>query len=174
MSPVTVNGVPRLGVTPEKKSTVAAKLPTLLNEARHWLAANPTGAVLTAADTLVLVRGLTIVLQILVDVEIKSLGVGTASEATAGSIVTKDSTITDGTGNMEAGGYVQAGGAGVRITNSGEVVFLTTGGATFFSGTSAPTAGLGANGDFYFRTGAPSTADERIYVKSAGAWAGIL
>jgi hypothetical protein len=32
----------------------------------------------------------------------------------------------------------------------------------------------GNNGDVYFRTDTPGVALQRVYVKSAGAWAGIL
>jgi hypothetical protein len=43
-----------------------------------------------------------------------------------------------------------------------------------FSGSGVPASSLGANGDYYFRTDTPSVANQRIYVKSAGAWLGIL
>lgn len=43
-----------------------------------------------------------------------------------------------------------------------------------FSGTGVPAAGQGANGDFYFRIDTPGTANQRLYVKSVGAWIGIL
>lgn len=38
----------------------------------------------------------------------------------------------------------------------------------------APAAGLGNNGDFAWRQDTPGTANQRLYVKSAGAWTGIL
>lgn len=41
-------------------------------------------------------------------------------------------------------------------------------------GIGAPGAGLGSNGDFYFRSDTPGTANQRIYVKSAGVWVGIV
>jgi len=47
-------------------------------------------------------------------------------------------------------------------------------GASIYSGSGAPAAGKGANGDYYFRTDTPGTANQRIYVKSAGAWVGIV
>lgn len=52
---------------------------------------------------------------------------------------------------------------------SGANAFTNVG---FFVGTGAPAAGLGVNGNFYFRTdgGALTT----IYQKRAGAWVGIL
>jgi hypothetical protein len=43
-------------------------------------------------------------------------------------------------------------------------------GSLLLSGSAAPDNAKGANGDYYFRSGAPGTATERIYVKSAGAW----
>lgn len=53
---------------------------------------------------------------------------------------------------------------GIRIFNFSAV----------YSGTGVPGAGLGANGDYYFRQDTPGTANQRLYVKAAGAWAGIL
>jgi hypothetical protein len=43
-----------------------------------------------------------------------------------------------------------------------------------FAGTGAPSNADGANGDFYHRSDTPGTANQRIYVKSAGAWIGIV
>jgi hypothetical protein len=48
------------------------------------------------------------------------------------------------------------------------------GAAAMYSGNGVPAAGLGANGDFYFRFDTPGTANQRLYVKAAGAWTGIL
>jgi hypothetical protein len=47
------------------------------------------------------------------------------------------------------------------------------GAATIRSGSGAPSNSLGANGDFYFRIDTPGTANQRLYVKSAGAYVGI-
>jgi Pectate lyase superfamily protein len=47
-------------------------------------------------------------------------------------------------------------------------------GGTIYSGTGVPPAGLGANGDFYFRYDTPGTANQRIYQKSAGAWVALV
>jgi hypothetical protein len=48
-------------------------------------------------------------------------------------------------------------------------------GAHQYSGTGAPATGLGVVGDYYFRTDTPSTANQRIYVKTAAAvWTGIV
>lgn len=41
-------------------------------------------------------------------------------------------------------------------------------------GSGAPSNGTGANGDFYFRVDTPGTVNQRLYVKSAGSWSGIL
>lgn len=43
-----------------------------------------------------------------------------------------------------------------------------------FCGSGVPAAALGVNGSFYFRFDTPGTANQRLYVKSAGAWVGIL
>lgn len=57
-------------------------------------------------------------------------------------------------------------------TNNGEVQLGNS--SSIYSGSGVPSSGLGANGDFYFRTDTPGTANQRLYVKSAGAWSGIL
>jgi hypothetical protein len=44
--------------------------------------------------------------------------------------------------------------------------------SSIFSGSGAPSGG--ANGDYYLRTDTPGTANQRLYVKSAGTWVGIL
>lgn len=49
-----------------------------------------------------------------------------------------------------------------------------SGSSNIFSGVGTPANGRGANGDFYFRQDAPGTANQRLYVKSGGAWAGII
>ena len=41
-----------------------------------------------------------------------------------------------------------------------------------FGGSGAPSGG--ANGDYYFRTDTPATANQRMYVKIAGSWVGIV
>jgi hypothetical protein len=51
----------------------------------------------------------------------------------------------------------------------------TTTGAKLFSGSGAPATGMGAVGDYYFRSDTPATANQRIYVKTAAAvWTGIV
>lgn len=58
----------------------------------------------------------------------------------------------------------------VSITNG-----IQLGGAsTTYSGSGAPSVSLGNNGDYYLRSDTPGTANQRIYVKSAGAWTGIV
>jgi hypothetical protein len=47
-------------------------------------------------------------------------------------------------------------------------------GGALFGGSGVPAAGLGANGDVYFRTDTPGTANQRIYMKSAGVWVGVV
>jgi hypothetical protein len=60
----------------------------------------------------------------------------------------------------------------VRTLYVGNVAI--NGASTLYSGSGAPAAGTGANGDFYFRFDTPGTANQRLYVKSAGAWVAIL
>lgn len=58
----------------------------------------------------------------------------------------------------------------VAVTNG-----IQLGGAsTTYSGSGAPSSSLGANGDYYLRSDTPGTANQRIYVKSAGVWTGIV
>ena len=45
---------------------------------------------------------------------------------------------------------------------------------TIYSGSGVPSAGLGANGDFYVRTDTPATLAQRIYIRSAGSWINAL
>ena len=47
-------------------------------------------------------------------------------------------------------------------------------GSTIISGSGAPSNSIGTNGQFYFRTDTPGTANQRLYVKSGGAWSGIV
>jgi len=62
------------------------------------------------------------------------------------------------------------GGALSGTTNNGSVA-----GPRTLGGTGAPATGLGAVGDYYFRSDTPGTANQRIYVKTAAAvWTGIL
>lgn len=42
------------------------------------------------------------------------------------------------------------------------------------AGVGAPAAALGSDGNFYFRTDTPTVANQRIYVRAAGAWIGIV
>lgn len=46
--------------------------------------------------------------------------------------------------------------------------------SSLYSGNTLPAATLGQNGDYYFRNDTPGTASQRLYVKSAGAWVGIV
>jgi len=48
-----------------------------------------------------------------------------------------------------------------------------SGGTSIYGGTLAPPVGLGVNGDFFFRSDTPGTANQRIYIKSAGAWVAL-
>lgn len=45
---------------------------------------------------------------------------------------------------------------------------------TIYMGTGAPVNANGSNGDFYFRTDTPTVSNQRLYVRAAGAWTGIL
>jgi len=95
--------------------------------------------------------------------------------------------VPDNTYNIGASGanrpaniYVGSGQIFVG-TGNGPVVgtlygnVLLGGTAPFlFGGAGIPSAGVGGNGDYYLRNDTPGTALQRIYIKSAGAWVGIV
>jgi hypothetical protein len=60
----------------------------------------------------------------------------------------------------------------------GPVTPTTDAGATqtgrIYMGSGAPNNANGSNGDYYFRTDTPGTSNQRIYVKSAGSWTGVV
>lgn len=60
--------------------------------------------------------------------------------------------------------FLDGAGGTLRLNNA----------STFFSGSGAPSNSNGSNGDFYFRSDTPGTTNQRIYVKSAGSWVGIV
>lgn len=43
-----------------------------------------------------------------------------------------------------------------------------------YMGSGVPQNANGNNGDIFFRTDAPGTVNQRLYIRSAGAWIGIL
>jgi hypothetical protein len=45
---------------------------------------------------------------------------------------------------------------------------------SIYQGSGAPSNANGNNGDVYFRTDTPAVANQRIYIKSAGVWTGIV
>lgn len=68
------------------------------------------------------------------------------------------------TGNIEL--------SGVRFELPTDGLAFQTG--ALFQGSGVPNNANGSNGDYYFRTDTPAVANQRLYVKSAGAWVGIL
>lgn len=82
--------------------------------------------------------------------------------------------------NTGGGAYIPMALASsdTRIDNSqaafpGPVQVSSAG--TLYSGSGAPAGGTGAIGDYYFRIDTPSTANQRIYVKTAAStWTGIV
>jgi len=75
------------------------------------------------------------------------------------------------TSDMEIITFGGLAGTDVHKINS---ALQIAGASTIYSGTGVPSNSIGANGDFYFRTDTPGSANQRLYVKSAGAWVGIL
>lgn len=106
---------------------------------------------------------------------------GTPLHGLSGTCIHGDGTNfyieTNGAGAL----YLRPGGNGsnngmIALTG-GSVGFHDSAGtvaSALWSGTGAPSGILGANGDFYFRVDTPGTASQRLYVKSAGAWVGII
>jgi len=46
--------------------------------------------------------------------------------------------------------------------------------AALYAGAGVPNNANGANGSYYFRSDTPGTALQRVYIKSAGAWVGVV
>ena len=86
-------------------------------------------------------------------------GPGTGSSA-YGGISTSNSVFS--------AGAIYGAGRGISPGSS-------TGSTTnvLWSGSGAPGAGVGSNGDFWFRTDTPGTVNQRIYIKAAGAWTAL-
>jgi hypothetical protein len=92
------------------------------------------------------------------------------SGLTPGQIFTPSFAMGIGTGANNSGAVVAPNG--VQLRNSG---LVGGNGALLWSGNSAPVAALGSNGDYFFRTDTPGTANQRIYVKNnSGVWVGIV
>jgi hypothetical protein len=117
-------------------------------------------------------------------------GIGFKSDSTPTFVSVDNSTFqgyssgwtTDGTGTViTAAGVVSSTGGTPTAPNTPTASVLMAGGgvrlngsSSTYSGSGVPSSSLGANGDYFFRTDTPGTANQRIYVKSAGAWAGII
>ena len=82
--------------------------------------------------------------------------------------------------NLNLGSDLTMGGAisiqGQILLNSSNFYGLkfTSAGPTLLGNFGAPNNANGSNGDFYLRNDTPGTANQRLYVKIAGAWTGIL
>lgn len=106
---------------------------------------------------------------------------GTPLHGITGTIIHGDGTNlyaeTNGTGtiflrpggNGSNNGCIDIAGGGIGFNDSSGAVA-----SKLWSGTGAPAAALGSNGDFYFRFDTPGTANQRLYIRSAGAWTAIL
>jgi hypothetical protein len=89
-------------------------------------------------------------------------GVGTTFQNGAVVFLTVGSTGNPGL-YVNRGGLYLAGGNGTAISAG-----------ALWAGAGAPGPGLGNNGDFYFRNDTPGTANQRIYIKSANTWTGLI
>jgi hypothetical protein len=79
---------------------------------------------------------------------------------------------TPGTWVQMAPALSTAGNFSVPFSISPGTPGGSTQGGNIWMGSGVPSGGN--NGDVYFRTDTPGTANQRLYVKSAGAWVGIL
>lgn len=86
-----------------------------------------------------------------------------------------------GNGSAAQRAIITADSAGIRLKNVSITQSLqppTPAGAVqagqIFMGSGVPSNANGNNGDVYFRTDTPGTANQRIYVKSAGSWTGVV
>jgi hypothetical protein len=83
----------------------------------------------------------------------------------------------DGTGmqiDASLGTGIVKGGA---LVSCNQVQLMSNWGAgtmQLWSGAGTPNNTLGVNGDIWFRNDTPATSLQRIYIKSAGAWVGIV
>lgn len=87
----------------------------------------------------------------------------------AGNAFTPTTFIAAGTGAANASAIIAP--SGVQLRNSG-VIGGT--GPVIWGGNAAPTSALGSSGDYYFRTNAPGTANQRIYVNNGGTWVALV
>lgn len=85
-----------------------------------------------------------------------------------GNVLGKQFLATVGTTTV--GGISSSGGLLPGQLNSGGVISSSF----IYSGSGVPANTYGNNGDFYFRSDTPGTTNQRLYVKNAGAWAGVL
>lgn len=94
--------------------------------------------------------------------------INTTPAEVADSIMAIQQSLLPG-GTPPAGVVSASGTASLGVGNG------TLAGPKLWGGTGAPATGLGAVGDFYFRSDTPGTANQRIYAKTAAAvWTGIL
>lgn len=77
---------------------------------------------------------------------------------------------TTKTGALRAVGDIDLSGGRFALPTDG--LSVQTG--AMFQGSGVPSNSNGNNGDVYFRTDTPGTANQRIYIKSAGTWTGIV
>ena len=103
---------------------------------------------------------------------------GNRSAADAGPDVALNSTATRTAGNLAVFQNNGANQAAVNWSGGIQAGALNAGGiaasSAIYSGTGVPSNTYGVNGDFCLRSDTPGTANQRLYVKAAGSWTGIL
>jgi hypothetical protein len=74
--------------------------------------------------------------------------------------------------NLYCGGTADNAVAGAFYFAKETKVIQAT--AAMYAGSGVPNNANGNNGDYYFRSDTPGTAAQRLYVKSAGVWVGVV
>lgn len=90
-----------------------------------------------------------------------------AKKSDNGTETTLLTSMLPGDKRIETTGTLYLNALSVEVNN----VPLLSG---LYHGSGVPASTLGNNGEYYFRSDTPTTANQRIYVKVAGAWTGIV
>jgi hypothetical protein len=111
---------------------------------------------------------------------VANAGIGQGSSLQLGNTTNNTATILQEFANALLIGSFNGGAwaeiarmvSGGAVANQGGIQLNKQ--STIWSGSGVPSNSLGANGDLYVRSDTPGTANQRIYVRSAGAYVGIL
>jgi hypothetical protein len=104
------------------------------------------------------------------------VGAAGGANVTGNLLFTPDSTYDIGANAANRPRYIYAATDVIAPTlwATAAIILGAAGANGITGGVGAPSAGIGSNGDYYFRSDTPATSLQRIYVKSAGAWVGVV